>query len=79
MATVARFVFPQSPLLLKTRPFAPPIRFSVTLLTGASGTDSKVVRSRPLTLSMRAARTIRTCPFKSSTMSGSRWAGLERR
>src|SRR4249919_4137468 len=72
--TEARDLLLQRLRELTSRPFLPPCIRRMNLETGASGTDSKVVRMPPLTESMRPTRATLICPRRSATRSG---RGLE--
>ena len=51
----------------------PPSRVSEKLVTGASGTVSKVVRMPPWTWSTWPSRTMSIWPFRAATRSGRLW------
>ena len=69
--TVARCVDRQRFVLFCRRPLSPPSSLSVNLVTGASGTDWKVARILPRTLSILALSSMSNSPCRSTTMSGS--------
>lgn len=71
--TVALLVVAQRFALLTSRLFLPPFISRTNFVTGASGTDSKVVRMPPLTESIRPASSISIWPWRSATRSGSLW------
>jgi len=61
-------------LEFSSKPFLPPCMVRTNLETGASGTESNVVRIPPLWLSMRPTRSTSIWPCRAATRSGS---GLE--
>src|ERR1700712_663770 len=65
-------------VLFSSRLFLPPPRLSTTLVIGASGTVSKVVRIPPLTESIRPAASKSIRPCRARTRSGRLCSGFER-
>ena len=61
--------------LLTSRPFLPPCIFRTNLVTGASGTTSKVLRMPPLTESIRPASSTSNWPLQGGDQVGQRVVG----